>query len=125
MLVSSWTLSARIAWNDMTMRVMAIIVLCTVFIASFWFLVTILPGAITHQAVAIHYTIYNGIDAVKHWPWIVGLVGMWLSITVVDILAAFGIYRTDLVMARTLVFLAGIWCLPWIALLFYLSLMNV
>jgi hypothetical protein len=72
----------------------------------------------------MHYNIYVGIDDVRGWEWVVALPMVWLVLTLLDITFAFGTYRSDQVLASTLVGLALFWSLPWAIFLFYLTVIN-
>ena len=117
-----WVLSARLAWSRPAMRWTAILALTVCIAVSVWFLVVTAPAAERHDAFVFHYNIYLGTDDVRAWPWVFSLPAAWLVLTLADMTAAFGLYRTDLFSSRALAALAVTALFPWMGILFYLSL---
>jgi|JI8StandDraft_1071087.scaffolds.fasta_scaffold37463_6 hypothetical protein len=122
---SAWLLSAKLAWGKPFIRWATItsVVLCVG--TSALFIAAVLPEAVRNSAFAFHYNVYFGIDEVRDWPWIFFLPGLWLLLTVIDCLVAFGLYRTDAVLANASAALALTWAVPWMSYFFYLSILNI
>lgn len=121
---SAWLLSAKLAWNKPFLRWSTVIALATCIIGSGFFIATVLPEAVRNNAFAFHYNVYFGIDEVKTWPWVFFLPALWTGVTIIDLVVAYGLYRTDAVFANTSAALALAWSLPWVSYLFYLSVLN-
>lgn len=92
---------------------------------SIWFLATTLPSIRRHDAFIYHYNVYLGIDDVRVWPWVFFLPSVWVAVTLLDLVLAYGLYRSDALLARALATLAFVWAFPWAGALFYLSLVNL
>ncbi|HVM90396.1 MAG TPA: hypothetical protein VMU11_00680, partial [Verrucomicrobiae bacterium] len=73
---------------------------------------------------AYHYTVYFGIDDLRAWWWVFFLPSVWIVLTVFDLLIAYGVFRRDQVLSSCLFALAALWAFPWLATLFYLSVIN-
>lgn len=120
----AWALSARLAWSRPWLRVASIIAIglsCTI---GTWYIFQILPSARENGTFAYHYNIYVGIDDLRGWWWVFALPAMWIGLTVLDVLTAYGLYRTDAILSSALVGMALLWSLPWSFALFYLTVMN-
>lgn len=117
-------LSARLAWGRPALRVASIAALTISSLVGVWFIFQIFPSARANGTFAYHYNIYVGIDDLRGWWWIFALPGIWVGLTVFDLSVAFGLYRTDSVLASSLFVLSLLWSLPWSVALFYLTVIN-
>lgn len=124
MTVDGWLFSAHLAWGRMWIRLATVFALVVSLGVSAWFLASVVPEARTNGTFAYHYSIYLGIDDVRSWGWAFALPAVWIVFTAFDLLLAFGLYRTDAVIASTLIALTVLWALPWAGSLFYLALAN-
>ncbi len=122
--LDTWLLSARLAWGRPALRVMSIAALVISIAVGVWFVAQVLPSARANGTFAYHYNIYVGIDDLREWWWVFVLPGVWIGLTVIDLLAAYGLYRTDDILASSLIILALLWSLPWSVALFYLTVIN-
>ncbi|MCK9360919.1 hypothetical protein M0Q28_01690 [Patescibacteria group bacterium] len=122
--LDAWMLSARLAWGRPALRVASIAALSISIAVGLWFTAQVLPSAKANGTFAYHYNIYVGIDDLREWWWVFVLPGVWVGLTVADLLAAYGLYRTDDILARSLIILALLWSLPWSVALFYLTVIN-
>lgn len=125
MTLDGWWLSARLAWSRPWMRWSALISVAASIGISIWFLATTLPSIRRHDAFIYHYNVYLGIDDVRVWPWVFFLPSVWVAVTLLDLVLAYGLYRSDALLARALATLAFVWAFPWAGALFYLSLVNL
>lgn len=125
MTFESWLFSAKRAWQDPWVRG---VTLCTVFVvvvASLWFSVQVIALRHTTQGLLVlHYNVYFGIDAIKHWAWMLLLPATWVLCTLVDVLWVFGVYRADAYQAWSLLSIALLWSIPWMMTLWHLVGIN-
>lgn len=77
-----------------------------------------------HQTLAFHYNVYVGIDDVRAWEWSLLLPLGWIGFVGANMVFAYTIYRRDPQAALSLLVFAGLSCLPWMAFLFYLTVLN-
>lgn len=124
MTVDGWLFSAHLAWGKTWIRVATVFALAASLGVSAWFLAGVVPSARENGTFAYHYNIYLGIDDVRPWGWAFALPAAWVGLTALDLLIAYGLYRTDAVIASTLIALTALWALPWAGSLFYLALAN-
>lgn len=89
------------------------------------FLFQVLPAAQSRGNLVYHYNIYLGIDDVRTWWWVLALPLTWFTLTLADVVVAYGMYRNDSHLSVALVSFAVAWGLPWAGALFYLSLFNL
>lgn len=122
--LDAWMLSARLAWRRPALRVASVAALAISILVGVWFVVQMFPAAHANGTFAYHYNIYVGIDDLRGWRWIFFLPGVWIGLTVVDLLVAYGLYRTDSILASSLILLTLLWSLPWSVALFYLTVIN-
>ncbi|MDO8618225.1 MAG: hypothetical protein Q7N87_05070 [Candidatus Uhrbacteria bacterium] len=120
----AWLFSAKQAWQHLFFRWVAIASLLLVMVGSTYFLWKVVPMRKHHPAFVSHYNVYLGIDQVGSWTWAWILPGVWFLITLLDLVIAYGIYRTDFYLAASLLIVACAWGLPWMGALFYLTLVN-
>ena len=122
---SAWAFSAKLAWRHPWVRWLSVATALMFFGATGFYLWRIIPAAQQNGAAVMHYNIYLGIDDVRVWPWVFAWPLLWLTVTVTDLLWAYGQYREDPLVSYALVALAFFWGFPWASALFYLSLINV
>jgi len=120
----AWLFSARLAWSRHWIKLASVVALVLCLGGSAWFLGRVLPIAKASGTFAYHYTIYFGIDDLRAWWWAFILPTAWVSLTLVDLLFAFGTYRKDKVLSSCLFAMAALWGFPWLVTLFYLALIN-
>jgi hypothetical protein len=120
-----WLFSARLAWQHPGLKWIAVTALLLVSLGSGYFLWRILPLRETRDTVVLHYNIYLGIDAVRHWSWALVLPATWLLFTLLDLAVSFSLYRSDAHLSFALAVLALAWSLPWTVALYYLTLVNL
>lgn len=121
----AWLFSAKLAWDNLWIRWLAILTVAIVLAMSAYYLWRTLPSAQEHDFVVMHYNVYLGIDDVRSWPWIFFLPTLWILLTLADIALAFGFYRADSQFSLSLILSAFAWSLPWAGALFYLSIINL
>lgn len=122
--LDAWALSARLAWAKPWLRFASLAALAISVAVGLWFIAQILPSARANGTFAYHYNIYVGIDDLRAWWWVFVLPGLWVGLTLIDLILAYGVYRTDVILANSLVTLALLWSLPWCVALFYLTVIN-
>ena len=122
--LDAWAFSARLAWAKPWLRFASLAALVISVAVGLWFIAQILPSARANGTFAYHYNIYVGIDDLRAWWWVFVLPGLWVGLTIVDLILAYGVYRTDVILANSLVTLALLWSLPWCVALFYLTVIN-
>lgn len=122
--LDAWMLSARLAWGRPWFRVVTLAAFLFSVAVGVWFILQVLPSARTNGTFAYHYNIYVGIDDLRAWWWVFVLPGAWVLLTGLDIVLAYGTYRTDVVLSNALAVLALLWSLPWSVALFYLTVIN-
>lgn len=120
----AWALSARLAWGRPWFRIASLFaVFASMFVGS-WYVTQVLPSAKANGTFAYHYNIYVGIDDLRSWWWVFAFPAAWIGLTAADIIIAYGLYRTDVILASALLGLALLWSLPWSVALFYLTVIN-
>lgn len=122
---SSWLFSAKRAWQRHSLRWVTIVTGLLICIGTAVFLWRMVPLASQEETVIVHYNIYLGIDAVRPVYWIFLLPLFWWSLTLFDIIVAYGLFRTDPHLSMSLIYLAFAWSVPWLVTLYYLTLVNV
>lgn len=125
MLLEPWLFSARRAWHNPLLKWIALATAVIVVAATGFYLWKTLGHARESGTVVLHYNIYLGIDDVVAWPWAFFWPGIWLVLTGLDIILAFGWYRTDPHLSTSLFVFAAAWAIPWALALYYLTLANV
>jgi len=119
-----WFFSAKLAWQQKTLRVLTILTCLLSILVSGYYLWSVVPVARRSGTVVVHYNIYLGIDDVRSWPWVFLLPAIWLACTFIGLLWSYASYQHDPHLSVSLIVFAFFWSLPWIAALFYLSLLN-
>ena len=122
---SSWAFSAKLAWGRLFFKILTIFALVHGIASSVVFLVIVLPRRDGTGMMVFHYNVYQGVDQFHPWWWLLFLPGIWLLLTVIDIILAFGSYRDDPQLAWSLLGLACLCGIPWSMAFYYLALMNV
>lgn len=125
MVFDSWLFSAKRAWQNPVLKWIALATALIVTVTTGFYLWKMLAHARADGTVVLHYNIYLGIDDVVAWPWAFFWPGIWLMLTALDILLAFGWYRTDPHLSSSLFVFAGAWTIPWAIALYYLTLANL
>lgn len=89
------------------------------------FLWRMIPLRSQQESIIVHYNIYLGIDEVRPTYWIFLIPLFWWCLTLLDIILACGLYRTDKHLATSLIYLGCAWSIPWLVSLYYLTLVNL
>lgn len=125
MIWSAWLFSAKRLWQRPSLRFVTILTGIVLLGGTIFFLVRMIPLASQGESVIVHYNIYLGVDEVRPVYWIFLLPLFWWSLTLFDMILAYGLYRSDPQLATSLVCLAFVWSIPWLVTLYYLTLVNV
>lgn len=125
MTLSSWLLSAKLAWANPWSRWSSIVSLLLAVGMSAFFLIKVVPLAQHQGSVILHYNLYIGVDETRTWQWAFLLPTTWIFVTLIDLAIAYGVFRTDVHISISLFALALLWGLPWSGILFYLTLINL
>ena len=108
----------------MHFRVVSLFIAATVLIGTGYFLEQVLTIGRHHQTLAVHYNVYVGIDDVRSWQWSLFLPLGWLVVTAINLFCSYIFYRRDPQVALSLLLFSGLTCIPWMAFLFYLTVLN-
>ena len=120
----AWLFSARRAWRRKSLRGLTIATCLLLAGASGYYWWNVLPSARSTGTVVLHYNIYFGIDDVRSAPWVLFLPAVWILCTLGGIAWGYASYHQDPTFADSLIAFAFFWSLPWVAALFYLTLVN-
>ncbi len=120
----AWGVSARLAWQRPRFRALALLLFALVTAVNIAFLLKTVVPVRTQATAIIHYTIYLGIDDVRDWPWIFLWPAVWQGMACAALIAAFGAYQRDHLLAYALVIWTYAWSVPWAIGLSYLFLFN-
>lgn len=121
---AAWLFSAKLAWSRHWIKFATFAALGLSVAGSIWFLGRVVPIAEASGTFAYHYTIYFGIDDLRPWWWVFILPAVWVGMTIIDLLFAYGTYRKEPILASCLFAMAALWGIPWLFTLFYLALIN-
>jgi len=121
----AWVFSAKLAWHRPILRWTALMTLAIAVVGAAVFYYKVIPPRRHAGTAIIHYNIYLGIDDVRAWPWIFLFPSVWLLVSLVDLLVAFGYYHHDPFLSSSLIYLAFLSALPCAGALLYLARMNV
>lgn len=125
MTFETWLFSSKRAWQDLSIRIVALGTVAVLLMVNSWFIVHIIElREISNGMLVVHDNAYFGIDAVKPWPWTLLLPVLWITVTGVDLVWAFGVYRQDSYQSWTLFFIAMAWSIPWSMFLWHLIRIN-
>ena len=125
MTFASWLFSAQRAWQNLSLRAVAVSTVVFALGISSWFVWQIIK--LRHTAnglLVLHHNVYVGIDAIKPWWWAFGLPLVWLGCLSVDMLWAFGAYRKNAYQTWALLFVASAICVPYFLTLWQLIRIN-
>ncbi len=117
-------MSARLAWHRPWFRALTLLVVGFVLFGSIGFLVKLEPVLRESSTVVFHTNIYFGIDDVRPWYWVLLWPGAWLLTVITGILAAFGVYQRDALLAYSLMAWLLAWSCPWAIGLYYLMIFS-
>lgn len=124
MKLDAWVFSARLAWSHHWIKLASVIALVSSIAGGGWYFANVFPLAKEGGTFAYHYTVYFGIDDLRAWNWVFVLPVAWVGLTIADVLIAFGAYRKEPILASSLLMLAVLWAIPWLATVFYLVVIN-
>lgn len=125
MTLNTWLLSAKLAWANPWPRWSSITATVLALGMSIFFLAKVVPVAQQQGSIILHYNLYFGVDETRAWSWAFLIPGVWITGTLVDLVIAYGVFRTDFHISASLFALALLWGLPWSGVLFYLILINL
>ncbi len=117
-------MSARLAWHRPWFRALTLGLLGFALVASIAFLVALEPVIRESNTIVFHTNVYFGIDDVRPWQWIFLWPGLWVSTVIGGVLAAFGVYQRDALLAYSLLVWLLAWSCPWAIGLYYLMLFS-
>ncbi|MBP7133957.1 hypothetical protein KBA73_01955 [Patescibacteria group bacterium] len=121
---NAWWLSCKLAWGQRSFRILSVLIVAVMVIAILFFSEQVIAMGRHHETLAVHYNVYVGIDNVQRWQWSLLLPLGWCLFTLSDIGLAYVTYRRDREAAVSLLVFAGLGGLPWMAFLFYLTVLN-
>jgi hypothetical protein len=125
MILQAWLFSAKRAWQEPYVKVLTCLVFSLMLGGVSYFLWKMLPRVGVVPSFVLHTNLYLGIDNVGSWRWLFLLPTVWVSVTVLDLLLAFGWFRSDAAAAGVLLAFAAGWSLMWVLFLYHLALLNV
>lgn len=117
--------SAKRVWQRSSLRSITLLTGLILCAGTIFFLIRMVPILHTEETVVVHYNIYLGIDQVRPTYWIFLLPLAWWSLTLIDLVIAYGIYHKDAQLSISLLALALAWSLPWALTLYYLTIVNL
>lgn len=125
MRLGEWRFSARLGWHNrfikwMTIATAIVILAMTAFLA--WRLV---PEGLRASVLTLHYNVYLGIDDVRDWQWIFIVPGTMAAFVIVNLAIALGIFRKNVLAAKTLVAFSAALTVLWGIGTFFLVLVNL
>lgn len=120
-----WRFSAALAWRDIFVRSITGISFVLAGSISGYAIWRLVPEGMRSGVLALHYTMYLGIDDVRAWPWIFALPGSIFSLLLVNAVVSAGIYRTDVFAARVLSTLSCALTIVWSVGMFFLVRINL
>ncbi len=120
-----WRFSATLAWRDLFVRYGTGFAALAAGASSGYMLWRLIPEGLRSGVLALHYTMYLGIDDVRPWPWVFALPAMVLGVLTVNAAVAAGMYRGDTLAARTLTALSCAIAIVWCVGSFFLVRINL
>jgi len=120
----AWSTSASHAWQRPLVRWATVAIAIMVAAGLVFFLWRVIPQRGKGDTLVLHYNLYMGIDQLGSWLWLLLLPALWVGFLLVDLLLAYGFYQRDQQLALGLVAVALGWNLPWLILLYCLTLVN-
>jgi hypothetical protein len=120
-----WRFSASLAWRDAFVRHGIVFSFLLVGGMTTYMLWRLIPEGLRSGVLAVHYTMYLGIDDVRDWPWVLVLPGGMLATLLANVSFAVGVYRYDSVAARTLTAVSCALAVSWAVGCFFLVRINL
>ena len=117
-------MSASHAWQRPLVRWATVVIAIMVAAGLAFFLWRIIPQRGKGDTLVLHYNLYMGIDQLGSWHWLMLLPALWVVCVLIDLLLAYVFYQRDQQLALGLIALAFGWTLPWLILLYCLTLVN-
>lgn len=122
---TEWKFSARLAFQDVFIRWIAIATGLVIVGMGAFFLWRLLPEGWRAGVVTFHYSVYLGIDDVRPWPWVFVFPGAAVVLVVADVLCACSLFRKDAVASRAVMTFGFLSSILWAVGSFFLILVNV
>lgn len=120
-----WRFSAKLAWQDRCVKWLTIANASLLTVTSMFVLWRLIPEGARSGVLTYHYSIYLGIDDVRGWPWVFMLPGGGLLIFAFNTVVSLGLFRADVLAARSLSALATAILLVGSIGSFFLVLINL
>ena len=120
----AWWLSWKLAWSHVVFRILTILIIAIVVLGTVYFTGQVIRMGQRHQTLAFHYNVYVGIDDVRPWQWSLLLPLGWALLVGANLVFAYTLYRRDPEAALSLLIFALLSGVPWMAFLFYLTVVN-
>lgn len=125
MTFEAWLFSAKRAWQNHWVKAVTIVTACLLLATTVWFSAKVISlRHVEGGQLVLHYSVELGIDAIRPWAWALFLPAVWLMVTVLDLLWAFGIYRDDVYQSWAFFGIALAWSIPWMLALWHLIRIN-
>lgn len=118
-------MSARLAWNRPWFRVLSLGLLTCVTSAVLLYLLNMQSIIREASTIVFHSNVYVGIDDVRSWPWMFVWPSIWWVSVVGGVLAAYGAYQRDSLLAYSLLIWFFVWSCPWVIGFYYLFLFTL
>lgn len=120
-----WRFSATLAWRDLFVRSITLTAFTLAGIVSGYTIWRLVPEGMRSGVLALHYTMYLGIDDVRAWPWIFALPASMFMLLIVNTFVSAGIYRADIFAARVLSTLSCALTIVWSVGMFFIVRINL
>lgn len=120
-----WRFSATLAWRDLFVRSITIVSLILAGSMSGYAVWRLVPEGMRSGVLALHYTMYLGIDDVRAWPWLFALPVSMFALLILNAIVAAGIYRTDAFAARVVSALSCALTIVWSVGMFFIVRINL
>ena len=120
-----WRFSAALAWRDTFVRWGNVVSCIFLLITSLYLLWRLIPEGARMGTLALHYTMYLGIDDVRAWPWVFALPALMLILLTMNAAVAAGVYRGDALAARTMTAVSCALTILWSIGSFFLVRINL
>ena len=101
MTLAEWRFSALLAWQDAFIRWTTVLAATVTLAMSVFVLLKLIPEGVRSGTVTMHYSIYLGIDDVRSWPWLFEIPAGLMAVLLVNTAVSFGLYKSDVLAART------------------------
>ena len=119
----AWGMSARLAWQRPWFRLLSLLLLVFTLLTSWLFLSRTLPE-IQEGTMVFHTNVYNGIDDIREWGWVFVWPIVWCVSVLGGIIASYGVFQRDRLLAQGIIAWLYAWSLPWALGLMYLMSVN-